>query len=146
MRRSIKFRHEFVTNMPAKLTEGILYISIDYTTMMHLCACGCGREVVTPLSPKDWKLIFDGETISVHPSIGSWALPCRSHYFIRNDTIQWAGDWSEEKIAQNRMLDLARKRGVPINQQPISDGFPPKIQTTSIWHRVQVWFGFTRPK
>ncbi|MEL0120624.1 MAG: DUF6527 family protein [Opitutae bacterium] len=132
--------------MPAKLTEGILYISIDYTTMMHLCACGCGREVVTPLSPKDWKLIFDGETISIHPSIGSWALPCRSHYFIRNDTIKWAGDWSEEKIAQNRMLDLSRKRGVPVNRQPISDEFQSKIETTSIWHRVQAWFGFTRPK
>lgn len=141
MRKSIKFRHEFVSNMPAKLTEGILYISIDYTTMMHLCACGCGREVVTPLSPKDWKLIFDGETISVLPSIGSWALPCRSHYFIRSGTIQWAEDWSEEKIAQNRMQDLLRKRDIASQLPTTAKKTFRKIERIGTWDRIRGWFG-----
>ena len=45
--------HEFVEGIPERLEEGVLYVSILYATAMHLCACGCGREVVTPLTPTD---------------------------------------------------------------------------------------------
>jgi len=51
--------HKFVEFIPAKPEEGILYISIEYKTATHLCACGCGERVVTPLSPVDWKLTFN---------------------------------------------------------------------------------------
>jgi hypothetical protein len=61
---------------------GVLYVSPGYATVTHLCCCGCGAEVVTPLSPTDWKLTFDGVAISLSPSVGNWSLPCRSHYFI----------------------------------------------------------------
>ena len=54
-----------------------------YATAVHLCCCGCKREVVTPLSPAQWRLTFDGENVSLHPSIGSGALPSRSHYFLK---------------------------------------------------------------
>ena len=75
--------HEFVDVIPGHLDEGILYICIPYTTAVHKCFCGCGHEVVTPLAPRQWSLIFDGETISLTPSIGNWSFPCRSHYWIR---------------------------------------------------------------
>ncbi|TPK85691.1 hypothetical protein FJ936_09130 [Mesorhizobium sp. B2-4-13] len=106
--------HRFVESFPERLQEGILYISTEYASMTHLCACGCGSEVVTPLSPLDWRFMFDGQTISVHPSIGSWSLPCRSHYIIRHNQIHWAEDWSDEQIAAGRTNDLAAKRG-PVN-------------------------------
>src|SRR5258708_25246754 len=91
--------YEFVEFIPDDLREGTLYISITYCTAVHKCCCGCGREVVTPLSPAGWKLIFDGKTDSLYPSIGSWSLPCQSHYFITENTAGWAQKWSENHIA-----------------------------------------------
>jgi len=93
-----KLSHKFVEFIPNVLAEGVLYISLIYGTVSHRCCCGCGREVVTPLTPTDWKLIFDGETVSLHPSIGNWNFPCRSHYWIRNNRVELAEDWSESQI------------------------------------------------
>ncbi|HBX79645.1 MAG TPA: hypothetical protein DEH05_00755, partial [Propionibacteriaceae bacterium] len=67
---------------------GHLYISMEYATAVHLCACGCKSKVVTPLGVADWQLIFDG-TVTLRPSIGNGQFPCRSHYFIRSDRIEW---------------------------------------------------------
>lgn len=106
-----RLEHRFVASVPEQIDPGLLYISLDFATMMHLCACGCGREVVTPLSPKDWRITYDGQSVSVHPSVGSWSLPCRSHYVIKRGKIRWAGDWSDEKIEMGRRADQLRKRG-----------------------------------
>ncbi len=119
--KTAKLNHRFVGSVPDDMENGVLYISLDFATMIHLCACGCGREVVTPLSPKDWNFTFDGRTVSVNPSIGNSSLPCRSHYIIKKGRIQWAGDWSEEQIKLGRQNDLARKRGsraLPPENQP----------------------------
>jgi len=51
-------QHKFVGSIPEILEEGVLYISIDYCTAVHKCVCGCGNEVVTPISPTDWELRF----------------------------------------------------------------------------------------
>ena len=90
--------HEFVEYIPEHLKEGTIYISIPFATAVHKCCCGCGREVVTPLSPIGWKLTFDGETISLDPSIGNWSFPCQSHYWIRQDRVQWAPKWSQKQV------------------------------------------------
>jgi hypothetical protein len=103
--------HSFVEFMPSELEQGTLYISIEYATASHLCACGCGNRVVTPISPADWQLIFDGDSVSLYPSIGNWQFPCQSHYWIRNNAIVWAGKWSNKKIEQgsaNDARDLER--------------------------------------
>jgi len=99
------FKHEFVEFIPDTIEEGKIYLSIDYATAIHKCACGCGKEVVTPLSPTDWKLIFDGKTVSLDPSIGNWGFPCRSHYWVRNNRALWAEDWSPSRIDANRAYD-----------------------------------------
>ena len=104
-----KLDHRFVEAVPSELVSGILYVSLEYATMMHLCCCGCGNEVVTPLSPNDWKMTYDGQTVSVHPSVGSWSLPCRSHYVIRRGRVNWAGDWTDEQIVKGRERDQAIK-------------------------------------
>ena len=54
----MKIAHRFVEFIPDQIEEGILYISIEYCTAIHKCICGCGNEVVTPLSPTDWELEF----------------------------------------------------------------------------------------
>ena len=71
MRRT-SIDHEFVEFIPSELQEAVLYVSIPYATAVHQCACGCGNKVVTPISPVDWQLLFDGETVSLTPSIGNW--------------------------------------------------------------------------
>ena len=57
-------------------TDGILYVSMEYATATHLCACGCGLTVVTPISPTDWQISYNGRTVSLYPSIGNRSFPC----------------------------------------------------------------------
>ncbi len=97
--------HEFVEYIPPELVEGVLYVSIPYATAIHLCACGCGNKVVTPISPVEWQFLYDGESVSLTPSIGNWEFPCHSHYWIRHDGIQWARRWSDAEIAEGRSRD-----------------------------------------
>jgi len=85
MEKNRNFKLEFVHYMPKELNQGVLYISMEYSLVMHLCACGCGEKVATPLSPEDWKLYYDGEAITLSPSVGNWDFPCLSHYWIRRN-------------------------------------------------------------
>ena len=109
MKRKQELRHEFVEFIPHTLEEGTLYISIPYATASHKCCCGCGYEVVTPISPTDWSLTFDGVSVSLDPSIGNWSFACQSHYWILNGKVQWSAKWSKERIALGRSWDKERK-------------------------------------
>lgn len=100
---------KFVEFIPDKIEEGILYISVEYCTAIHKCVCGCGNEVVTPLSPTDWELIFDGKTISLNPSIGNWNFECKSHYFITRNKIRYARRWKDLEIEEGRKEDSENK-------------------------------------
>lgn len=104
-----RFTPEFVEFMPPKLEEGKLYISMEYGTVVHLCASGCGEKVVTPLSPTDWRLIYNGETVSLDPSIGNWNFECRSHYWIRNGKVRWSASWTDDEIREGRERDRRLK-------------------------------------
>lgn len=74
------------------MESDVLYVSMAYATAIHKCACGCGSETVTPLAPDEWSLIYDGETISLTPSIGNHRLECGSHYWVRKNRVDWAFD------------------------------------------------------
>ena len=97
-----KFEHNFVKIIPDNIEPDILYISTEYKTVMHMCPCDCGSEITIPLSPHDWKLTFDGDSVSLYPSVGNWSLPCQSHYWITNSTVKWASTWSREQINLTR--------------------------------------------
>lgn len=103
-------QHKFVEFIPDQLEEGVLYITIEYTTAVHKCVCGCGNEVVTPLSPTDWQLTFDGETVSLKPSIGNWNFECKSHYWIINNRIRHSITWSKDRIVAGRKDDQKKKK------------------------------------
>src|ERR1700730_12217448 len=75
--RRIRRWPEFVDTFPATLEDDVLYISIDFCTCAHLCACGCGEEVVTPLSPTQWSFTYNGKDVSLRPSVGNWTLETR---------------------------------------------------------------------
>lgn len=105
-----QLKMQFIEYIPDNLQNGTLYISMEYATASHNCACGCGKEVVTPFTPTDWKLAYDGESVSLSPSIGNWSYPCRAHYFIQHNRIVWAADMSQEAIAAGRYIDRACKK------------------------------------
>jgi hypothetical protein len=98
MRPERVLHHEFVEFIPEQLNDGTIYVSITYATVAHRCCCGCGNEVITPLSPTDWKLLFDGQSISLDPSIGNWSFDCKSHYWIKRNEVKWAERWSQEEV------------------------------------------------
>lgn len=104
---SIQF--EFVKYTPEAMDDGVLYVSIPFRTVLHRCCCGCGSEVVTPLDPSDWKLLFDGKTVSLTPSIGNWSLDCQSHYWIRRNKVVWARQFSKSEINAGRALERFKK-------------------------------------
>jgi len=102
-------QHRFVEIIPEAVEDDVLYISLKYCTAIHKCVCGCGNEVVTPISPTDWKLIFDGKTVSLSPSIGNWNFNCQSHYWIKRNEIVYAREWDKEEIQFGRTNDEKRK-------------------------------------
>lgn len=96
--------------MPDIIEDGILYISLDYGTVIHKCPCGCGSEVNTPLTPTGWKMIYNGEVISLKPSVGNWSFECKSHYWITNNMVEWSATWSDDTISEVRAIqDFERK-------------------------------------
>lgn len=116
---------EFVETFPTPMLPEVFYISLEYHTCAHLCACGCGNEVITPLSPAQWSFTYDGRDISVCPSVGNWTLPCRSHYVIERGQVEWVRPYTDAEVARNRSRDrsaLARmdKGGGSEAQRPYS--------------------------
>jgi hypothetical protein len=107
--RHLRLQHRFVEHIPEWLEPGVLYVSMEYATAAHSCCCGCGEEVVTPFTPTDWKMTFDGEAISLRPSVGNWTLKCRSHYVIDRGRVIEGGPWSDEQVTAERRRDRAAK-------------------------------------
>lgn len=130
----------FVDFVPEQLETGVLYVSEKYSTAVHKCCCGCGQEVVTPLSPANWQLRMQGSTVTLTPSIGNWTLKCRSHYFISRNRVEWANPFSERQIRQVRERDRRDRQRYANARAPghISEGTPPRIvaDTTSFLGRI----------
>lgn len=104
------YTFQFVEFIPKVLDDGVLYVSTTYATASHLCFCGCSMKVVTPLSPTDWRMSFNGDAVSLDPSIGNWSYPCRSHYILRGNQVIWAGPMSAGEIRAAREDDLHDKQ------------------------------------
>jgi hypothetical protein len=102
-------KYKFVEFIPEIIEEGFLYISLEYCTAIHKCVCGCGNEVVTPISPTDWELTFNGKSVSLYPSIGNWNFECKSHYWITKNKVRFARKWDDWEIDKGRKKDLMEK-------------------------------------
>jgi Family of unknown function (DUF6527) len=86
------------------MEEGVLYISTAYSIAGHICPCGCGREVITKLSPPRWRVIYDGE-VSLKPSVAATGLPCNSHYFITRGEVDWRYKLDAVQAAKTQTAD-----------------------------------------
>lgn len=88
-----ELKPKYFTSFPKKKEPGILYISYEFELAVHLCACGCGVETVTPFNdPDGWTLkVVDGK-VTLRPSIGNWAgekPTYHAHYYITENKIEW---------------------------------------------------------
>ena len=120
--------HEFVHYIPNDLCDGVLYVSIPFVTAVHLCCCGCGNQVVTPLDPEEWYLTFNGKSVSLHPSIGNWGLQCQSHYLIRRNQVVWLPGWFHDEFKDT---GTASHPSIP----PAA----PSTRRRSFWERLTNW-------
>jgi hypothetical protein len=98
-----RFKLIRVDSFPDMFESDKLYYSEACEVAGHLCACGCGNKTITPITSTEWTISKSINSPSLFPSIGNWQLPCRSHYWIRNGNVIWAGDWSEEQIEEGRI-------------------------------------------
>ncbi len=86
------FELQVVQRVPAQLKAGTLYVCFDCNVVVHLCACGCGNKVVLPIDPDFWSVWYDGESVSLKPSIGNYQFPCKSHYWIKRNRVEWVDE------------------------------------------------------
>jgi len=101
-----RFELQKVQYMPTKFDPGVLYVAEKFKAATHLCACGCGTIVRTPLDR--WSLTEARDGPSLYPSIGNWQEPCQSHYWINGGEVKWADKWSTEEILEGRKREEAR--------------------------------------
>lgn len=109
MTKIARMQLESVHYMPKALKPGILYVSEKFRTAAHLCACGCGSKIRTPLGPTEWAVKGSPAGPSLWPSVGNWQKPCKSHYIIDRGSIVWCGQWTPDQVAEGRAFEHARR-------------------------------------
>lgn len=129
---------QLVDLAPRPLEPGVLYVSRKYGVAVHLCCCGCGEKVVTPLSEAEWQLNLQGGKVSLHPSVGNGGQ-CRSHYWIRQNCVVWAANMTRHQIARTRQSDRASIDAMyAARRKP--QGANWLIWLTSLFETVKSWF------
>lgn len=106
----MKFELQRVQYMPKELKPAVLYVSKEFDIAIHLCPCGCGAKVKTPLGPTEWSVEETRSGPSLRPSVGNWQQACQSHYWIDRGDILWAAKWTPEQITTGRLNEEERRR------------------------------------
>ena len=125
---------QHVEFIPRVLSSGVLYVSKKYATASHLCCCGCGSTIVTPLKPGGWRYVESEGKPTLQPSIGSWNLPCQSHYFIRHGAVAWAAKWSKQQIQDGKEWDRQER-------ERHFDGKPASLEKGGLKDWLRRWLG-----
>lgn len=91
MERINELKPVYCDYMPDQFEADKVYISTVFNLAIHLCACGCGGQTVTPLSDKEWTLTDKGGVITLRPSIGNFLGENLYHayYYITDNKIEW---------------------------------------------------------
>ena len=139
--RRLTLSHRYVEFIPKDLEEGVVFISRRFNTASHLCCCGCGLRVVTPLNPSKWRLTDHGETVSLSPSIGLGKFPCRSHYWIRQSRVDWYPDMTEAQTARAEQADQYASREYTGEEAAGPRRVPSFTEVVkAIWKDLVQWF------
>ena len=141
MNKVRRYTHKFVEFIPDILEPGVLYVSTTYSTAAHLCMCGCGYEVTSPISAEQWSFTFDGRSVSLTPSIGNWSFECESHYWLDHGRVDWASKWSRERIEAGR---ATTKRRIENAAQASSNLAPDPIPGSMRSRVRRLWVAIRR--
>lgn len=126
-----------VETMPPALAVGVLYTSRRFGIAVHLCCCGCGLRVVTPLSPADWVLTVDANGPTLRPSISNSDYPCRSHYWITSGEVEWSYELTRRQVQATRSHTArARAQQAARTQQRVTSA---PGSTSTWWQRAWAW-------
>ncbi len=106
----MKVELQRVHYMPKELEPGVLYVSEEFGVAAHLCPCGCGAKIRTPLGPTEWAVEETDRGPSLWPSVGNWQQACQSHYWIDRGKVKWADRWTPKQIAAGRRREEERRR------------------------------------
>lgn len=89
--KKVEIQPVYVDFIPKELEQNKIYISKEYKVATHLCLCGCGNEVVMPLTKNGWQVSFSGSDMKVSftPSVGNYNLDCKSHYIITKNVANF---------------------------------------------------------
>lgn len=96
--------------LPKELEEGVLYVSEEFGVAGHLCPCGCKNKIITPIGSTEWFFKEVNGKATLYPSIGNWQLPCKSHYWVTDGTIEWSYQWSKEQIIKGREAEEENRK------------------------------------
>jgi hypothetical protein len=118
--------------MPKELRPGILYVAKEYSAAAHLCPCGCGSKIKTPLGPTEWSLKETSRGPTLYPSIGNWQQNCQSHYWIIDGKIKWSEKLTPEEIAAGRRYEEERRISYFKDLYQKREGFLRKL-----WQRIK---------
>jgi len=87
---------ERVKFIPDEMEPETLYISLEFESSSHLCACGCGDKITLPFTinqakynqnandPTYREWFYDDSSVTFDPSILN---PCKAHYYIKKGMI-----------------------------------------------------------
>jgi hypothetical protein len=106
----MKIELQRVHYMPKELKPGVLYVSEEFSAAVHLCACGCGAKIRTPLGTTEWAFEETDSGPTLRPSVGNWQQACQSHYWIYRGQVIWSDKWTPEQIAAGRRDEEERRR------------------------------------
>ena len=106
----MKIKLQHVHYIPKQLSPCVLYVSKEFDTAAHLCACGCGSKIRTPLGPTEWLFMETKRGPSLYPSVGNWQQTCKSHYWIQRGEMIWSDSWTQEQISDGRCFEEERRR------------------------------------
>lgn len=95
--REVRHIPEFLYAMfddEQKQDDGVFYVVDNSPYIGYNCPCGCGRVVILPTKKHQdgydgWGFKEEDGKVTLSPSVYSTGFPCRSHYFIRENRIDW---------------------------------------------------------
>ncbi|WID99529.1 DUF6527 family protein [Bosea vestrisii] len=108
--------------MPKQLEPGVLYVSEKYGAVAHLCACGCGAKIRTPLGETEWSLKETASGPSLWPSVGNWQQACKSHYVIDGERSYGAAPGRPSELWPVARLRKRVARRITMPCTPRTDG------------------------
>lgn len=125
---------KLLNHLPIQLEANVLYVSEEFEIAGHLCPCGCGSKIITPLGINEWSLSVIGKKPTLKPSIGNWQLPCQSHYWIRRGEILWSNKWTDEEIEAGRLAEAQQR-------EDYYDEMERTVKSQiSRWESIKKWF------